>query len=272
MAGMLLKYVTWKNLRRWFWRTLGLLIAVAAGANLWVLGATQGQIFRELARLPQDSPDVALVLGTSKTLPNGWANHFFQRRMEAAAKLYHAGKVHRLLVSGDNESAHYNEPADMRDALIAKGVPVSAITLDFAGLRTLDSVVRAKEIFGLQRCLIVTDDFHLPRAIFLANHFGLAATGFETQPLDWDESAKTRLREALARVKLLLDLYLLATEPKHLGIRQELPQSPASTRCTGISRLRICEGGHQRLGCYGSTWPSLPTHFLLRPLHFPALL
>jgi SanA protein len=206
---------------RWCWRGLALLGLGIWAANLWVLRDTRTQIHHELASVPNGGSDVALVLGTSKTLANGWGNHFFQRRMEAAAELYHAGKVSQLLLSGDHSSADYNEPADMRDALLAKGVPESAMTLDSAGMRTLDSVVRAREIFGLKSCLIVTDDFHLPRAVFLANHFGLPATGYETEPLAWNVSVKTRLREYLARVKVLLDVYLLGTEPRHLG--EKLP-------------------------------------------------
>lgn len=198
-----------------------MLLLLVGGANWWVLQDTKTQIYRELSAVPKDGPEIALVLGTSKTLENGWGNYFFKRRIDAAAELYNAGKIRHLLLSGDNSRPDYNEPADMRDALIQKGVPASAMTLDAAGMRTLDSVVRAQEIFGLTSCIIVTDDFHLPRAVFLANHFGLHATGYETKPLSWNTSTKTRLREYLARVKSLLDVYLLGTEPKHLG--EKLP-------------------------------------------------
>ncbi len=219
MAVMLRKLFRFKIPWRWCWRGLALLALVILGANWWVLGDTKTQIYRELASVPAGGPEVALVLGTSKTLENGWGNRFFQRRMDAAAELYHAGKVRHLLLSGDHSKPDYNEPADMRDALLAKGVPATAMTLDFAGMRTLDSVVRAQEVFGLESCIIVTDDFHLPRAVFLANHFGLRATGFETEPMAWNVSTKTRTREYFARVKVLLDVYLLRTEPKHLGTK-----------------------------------------------------
>ena len=219
MAVMLSKLSRYKSFWRWCWRGLALLALGILGANLWVLGDTKTQIYRDLAAVPVDGPQVALVLGTRKTLENGWGNRFFQRRMDAAAELYHAGKVRHLLLSGDHSKPDYNEPADMRDALLAKGVPASAMTLDFAGMRTLDSVVRAQEVFALDSCLIVTDDFHLPRAVFLANHFGLHATGYEAEPLAWSVSGKIRIREYLARVKVLLDVYLLRTEPMHMGAK-----------------------------------------------------
>ncbi len=217
MALMFRKSPRLKILWRWSWRGLVLLVLAVWAANLWVLGDTKSQIYRTISSVPEGGPEVALVLGTSKTLATGWGNHFFQRRIEAAAELYHAGKIRHLLLSGDHSTPDYNEPADMRDALIARGVPADAMTLDFAGMRTLDSIVRAREIFDLTNCIIVTDDFHLPRAVLLANHFGLRATGYETEPLAWNVSEKTRCREYLARVKLLLDVYLLGTEPRHLG-------------------------------------------------------
>ena len=113
----------------------------------------------------------------------------------------------------------------MRDALLEHGVPASALTLDYAGFRTLDSFARAKKVFGVDRLTIVTDDFHLPRAILLARHFGLDAVGYSSEavPLKW--SMKTRLREIVARGKALLDLYLLRTEPRFLGPRVTIPIS-----------------------------------------------
>jgi SanA protein len=111
----------------------------------------------------------------------------------------------------------------MRDALVAKGVPVGAMTLDYAGFRTLDTVVRASDVFGLRRCIFVTDDFHLSRTLYLAEHYGLDAIGYETKPLAWGVSSKTRLREYLARVKAVLDVNLLGTQPKFLGEKIILP-------------------------------------------------
>src|SRR5690606_4670880 len=109
--------------------------------------------------------------------------------------LYHRGAVRHLLVSGDNRSPYYNEPRTMQRALRARGVPAEAMTLDYAGLRTLDSVVRAKAIFGQQQVIIITQEFHNKRAVFLANRLGLDAVGFNAAPVRLPRGLKTRIRE-----------------------------------------------------------------------------
>ena len=164
---------------------------------------------------------MALVLGTSPYVGQ-WRNLFFEARMDAAAQLYREGKVRHLLVSGDNGRKEYDEPTWMRDALIARGVPESAITLDYAGFRTLDSMARAKAVFGLQRCTIVTDDFHQARAIFLARAHGLDAVGFQSKPVPLRWSARTRTRELVSRVAACLDVYVLRTKPRFYGPRVEI--------------------------------------------------
>ena len=213
--------LTGKALWRWLWAAVATVLVLVLLANGWVLAATRSQIRTSLDAV--EPKPVAVVLGTSKRVAAGRPNLYFNGRMQAAAQLFHAGKVRRLILSGDNRRPDYNEPRDMRDALVAKGLPEAALILDFAGLRTLDTVVRAKEVFGLSRCIIVTDDFHLPRALFLANHFGLEATGFQSPPLGWQASIKTHIREYLARVVLLFDLYVLGTPPKHLGEPVRIP-------------------------------------------------
>jgi SanA protein len=143
--------------------------------------------------------------------------------MAAAAELYRAGKVRHLLLSGDNRTADYDEPTTMRDALVKLGVPERAMTLDYAGFRTLDSFARAKAVFGVDRLTLVTDDFHCPRAVLLARHFGIDAVAYQSKPVRWQWSKKTRLREVGAQLKALLDLYVLRTKPRFLGPRIELP-------------------------------------------------
>ena len=162
--------------------------------------------------------DVAIVLGSSKTIEGGrYRNPFFERRMNTAAQLYHAGKVRHLLVSGDNSRTSYDEPTWMRDALIARGVPAYAITLDCAGFRTLDTMARARAVFGLTKATIVTDDFHEPRALFLASAHGLDAVGFPSEHVPEAWSKTTRLREVGSRVKACLDVYVLRKKPKFYG-------------------------------------------------------
>lgn len=194
-----------------FWRVIpgvacaGAMMLVAG--HLWIVLRTQSRIHNAVQNVP--ATEVALVLGTSDRVPDGGPNPFFAGRISAAAELYHAGKVRRLLLSGANHSAHYNEPIKMRAALLQKGVPAAAMTLDEAGFRTLDSAARAKQVFGVATVTIVTDDFHAPRAVLLARHFGIDAHAYCSRPVSWQMSKKTRLREIGARVKALLELYVI---------------------------------------------------------------
>jgi len=185
------------------------------GINQWIVQSTRPAVYQNLESLP-DKP-VALVLGTAKLLRSGRVNPHFRERIRAAAALYHAGKVQHLLLSGDNHAAGYDEPSDMREALLAFDVPESAMTLDYAGFRTLDSVVRARRVFGLTTATIVTDDFHAARAVFLARHEDLDAVAYCSASISKSFSARTRLREVAARVKAALDIYILHTQPRFLG-------------------------------------------------------
>lgn len=166
--------------------------------------------------------DVALVLGTSKYTRTGNRNPFFAYRIDAAADLYFSGKVKKILVSGDNSLKEYNEPQDMYQALIAKGIPSQDIVLDFAGFRTFDSVIRAKEVFGQESFVVVSQQFHIERAIYIAhskdmdNVVGYAAKDPTTA------RTKMLLREILARTKAVLDCYILGTSPKFLGDKVDM--------------------------------------------------
>ena len=162
------------------------------------------------------------MLGTSNKTVSGGANPYFEERMETAAELYRMGKIDHLIVSGDNRSRYYNEPMEMRKALIKLGVPQTAITLDFAGLRTLDSIVRCKEIFGQNRITIITQPFHSYRALFISHFYCLDAVAMVTDEVDADYSIKVRLREYLARTKAILDLYVLKTSPRFLGEKEQI--------------------------------------------------
>jgi SanA protein len=206
--------------RRWKWIG-GIAFALAAGAALFgfatnrtVLHSAEGKVFTDPATIP--AQQVGLVLGTSPTF-KGMPNLFFVRRMDAAAELYHAGKVQKLLVSGDNGSVNYDEPTAMRNALVARGVPAEDIVRDYAGFRTLDSVVRAREIFGVSRCTIITDDFHLPRALYIAEVKNVEAVGFQTEPLPRQASPRTYVRELGARALIWIDLHVVNRQPKFLG-------------------------------------------------------
>ena len=205
--------------RRIYWLSAGAGLLVAtlavAAANWLVVSRNAERVVTDLDRLPRC--DVALVLGANPKLASGRANPHFENRMDAAAQLYATGRVKHLLVSGDNHSRDYDEPTSMRQALIARGVPDTAITSDFAGRRTLDSVVRAREIFGLQRCIIVSQRYHNARALEIARARGLDAWAWCARDVRLAESLRTELREVLARTVTMLDLYVWHRQPRFLG-------------------------------------------------------
>ena len=134
--------------------------------------------------------------------------------MEATAALYKAGKVKKIILSGDNSRKDYNEVGDMKDSLIAMGIPESALLPDYAGFRTLDSICRAKSLYGAEKLLIISQHFHCRRAIFLADHYGISAAGFAAKDVPLRICYKMLFREPLACFKACLDLWLLQTKPK----------------------------------------------------------
>lgn len=207
-----------RRLRRFLWFTFALcLIAVAlpAACYFWISYSSRPYLYDDPAQLP--ARDVALVLGTSKYVSGGRINLFYRSRIDAAAKLYHAGKVRYFIVSGDNRSHDYNEPATMRADLIKAGIPAAHIQPDYAGLRTLDSVLRAREIFGQNDYLIISQPFHNARAVFLARHHGQHPIAFNADdPVSTRNSMKTRVREIGARVKAVWDL-LSDKRARHYG-------------------------------------------------------
>jgi SanA protein len=159
---------------------------------------------------------VGLVLGTSKILKNGRINLYFKYRINATVELYKKGKIDFILVSGDNGNKNYDEPTDFKNELIKNGIPENRIFLDYAGFRTLDSVVRAKEIFGQICITVISQKFHNERAIYLAEKNGISAVGFNARDLSGKYGLKTRIREYFARTKVFIDI-LFNVKPKFLG-------------------------------------------------------
>jgi SanA protein len=202
-----------------------LLISLAAvlfaiASNYYVVRTAQSRVFNDAEALPAN--DVGLVLGSSRTALDGPVNPHFKARIDAAAYLFRIGKVKHLLLSGDNHIKGYDEPADMRVALLALGVPGQSMTLDYAGFRTLDSVARAHEVFGLTRLTIITDDFHVYRSVFLASHFGLDAVAYSSREIPFKSDPGPRIREVAARVKAVLDVFVLNRQPRFAGPRIEI--------------------------------------------------
>ncbi|MBC7571504.1 MAG: YdcF family protein [Spirosoma sp.] len=180
--------------------------------NWWVMYDTRDQAYFNIDKLPVN--EVGLVLGTSKFVASGKENLFFRYRMEASARLWKAGKVKFLILSGNNDSEYYNEPVDMQRALIKLGIPASVMTLDYAGYRTFDSVVRCKEVFNQEKITIISQNFHNTRALFISNHEAIQAVAFAAQDVPDGYSFRTLVREYLARPYAMLDVFLLRPQPK----------------------------------------------------------
>jgi len=192
---------------------IALLTALVISLSVWINYSVRNQLFSETSALPHTH--AALVLGTSHKVAGGNENLYFKYRIEAAAQLYHSGTVTKIILSGDNGTMQYNEPREMRKALMKLDVPDSCIVLDFAGFRTFDSVVRSNKVFGQDSIIIVSQLFHLQRALFIANNKNLAAFGYIA--VDPGQSFKTHLREYPARVSAFIDCFILHTKPRYLG-------------------------------------------------------
>lgn len=173
-------------------------------SNQVIRFSTEGYLYDTVEDIPHNR--VGLVLGTSPRIRNGGPNPYFNNRMEAAANLYHGGKVNFLLVSGDNRTKYYNEPEYMRRALIELEVPPDAIYVDNAGLRTLDSVWRAKEVFGQPQLTIISQRFHNQRAVFIAKHIGMDAVAYNAADVPQGQKDKTRIREWFAKANVFVDM------------------------------------------------------------------
>jgi SanA protein len=181
----------------------------------WVERSTKNAQYDVAEKIP--SCHAAIVLGTSRYLSTGVQNLYFTYRIDAAEKLYRAGKVEKFILSGDNRVNDYNEPKEMKKALMQRGIPDSCLVLDYAGLRTFDSMVRCKEIFGQDSVIVVSQQFHTARSIFIAKKIGLVAFGFNAQKVTTQRTVRMWIREFFSRIKCVLDLYVFHTKPKHLG-------------------------------------------------------
>ena len=202
---------------KYFWKIVGglslWLLLVIIACNVQVNRKTAKALYDDLNLVP--ACEVGLLLGTNPYLKNGLPNKYFLYRIEAAVQLYQAKKIQYILVSGDNHRNDYNEPEEMKKALLKKGIPETSILMDYAGFRTLDSVVRAKTVFGKERFMIISQRFHNERALYLAEYNHIKAVGFNAQDVTAYYGLKTRVREYLARLKLFIDLWF-EVNPKFL--------------------------------------------------------
>lgn len=175
---------------------------------------------------PADIPGkkIGLLLGTSKYLSKGKHNFYYKYRIDAAVELFRLGKISYILVSGDNATMNYDEPTTIKKDLVNRGIPEKRIFLDYAGFRTLDSVERCKEVFGETDIVVISQQFHNERALYIAKKKGINAVGFNARDVDFRYGYKTKLREKFARVKTILDIHLLNTQPKFLGPKIEISE------------------------------------------------
>jgi SanA protein len=183
--------------------------------------AGKGVLFDDVSDVPKQR--AGLVFGCSQKLGTR-DNLYFKYRIQAASELWHAGKVGFLIVSGDNRAKNYNEPVAMRKALVKAGVPFDKIVCDYAGLRTLDSVVRAKKIFGLTEVTFVSQKFQNERAAYIAKANGMKVFGYNARDVEGYAARKTEDREVLARVKMWLDVNITNKQPRHLGDKEDVPE------------------------------------------------
>lgn len=188
-------------------------------AQWWVFATSSRWVYQRVEDVP--TAPVGIVFG-AKVYESGALSPVLEARVRAAVDLYHAGKVRKLLMTGDNGRASYDEVTAMKRRAVALGVPAVDVVRDFAGFRTYDSCYRAREIFGVDRAVLVTQAFHLNRAVFLARRLGIDAVGFAAPPgmPDYMIRASER-RELLARAAAVSDT-LLHRRPKYLGHKEPL--------------------------------------------------
>lgn len=185
------------------------------GSNRAVVNTAKDRMYDDVSAIPFNR--VGVLLGTNPKGRKGNTNPFYINRIKACAALYKAGKIERVLVSGDNSRATYDEPTCIKADLIAAGLPDSVIYLDYAGFRTYDSMVRAKEVFGLTSFTIISQPFHNERALYIATRKGLDVVAFnapDVQLRRWQ--IRMIVREWLARTKAILDVYT-GKQPHFLG-------------------------------------------------------
>ena len=192
-------------------------------ADMGIRIASSGRLYDKTTIEQVPDARAAVVLGCVRILKDGSRNQFYGYRIRAAAELYKAGKVKAVIVSGDNHVKGYDEPSDMKEDLVAAGIPAEKVVCDYAGFRTLDSVVRAKEVFGAERFIVVSQPFHVRRALFLARGFGCDAYGYVAEDVRGINSVMTLLREQLAKIAALMDV-VIRRQPKFLGSKEALPE------------------------------------------------
>jgi SanA protein len=203
-----------KKILQLFSIAIVLLTAVVLISEILIISQSKSFLYDNTDSIPENK--AALVLGTAKYLSRNHLNYYYKNRIDAAIALYKAGKIKYIIVSGDNAHSTYNEPQQMKNDLVAGGIPPEVIYLDYAGFRTWDSVVRMSKIFGQNGFTIISQRFHNERAVYIARRNKLKAIAFNAQDVNKYMGFKTQVRERLARIKVFID-FIINKEPKFLG-------------------------------------------------------
>ncbi|SMD31878.1 SanA protein [Reichenbachiella faecimaris] len=176
--------------------------------NVWIVGSTHQGIITDSRALI--GAEVGLVFGTSQHQVNGESNPFFDHRVESAKQLLKTGKVERLILSGSKDSIYYDEAEAMKKALVNQGIESDVLVLDKYGNRTIESLERLRDVYGYNQCILITQEYHAYRCLFIAKSLGLQAQCFVAETPDKKSHIWALLRELLARTKAVIDLYILS--------------------------------------------------------------
>ena len=183
------------------------IVIIIVSCNMIVIYYSKDLLYDNVKDIPYK--EVGLLLGTSPSTTKGHTNIYYNYRIDAAFKLYKAKKIKLILISGDGKFKNYDEPKYMKRDLVKRGIPANKIILDKKGLRTYDSVIRAKDVYGYSEFTVISQKFHNERAVFLAGHNDIDAIGFNAKdaPNQKGKSAqRMRIREIFAKVKVFVDL------------------------------------------------------------------
>jgi SanA protein len=189
-------------------------------SNLSIKFFSRNYVYESVEEIPKRK--VGLVLGTSKYIIGGGINHFYKYRMEAAYNALKKGKVEYLILSGDNSQKEYNEPVRMRKTLLKMGIPSEKLVLDYAGFRTLDSVIRAQKVFGQDSYLIISQKFQNERAVYIGRKRGVDVIALNARD---PKKKSVYLREFFAKAKAFLDVNIFNTQPKFLGEKIDIEKN-----------------------------------------------
>ena len=207
--GILKLAYPWRRWAKTSWTAtavVALVVIVVVGANGYILLRENGNATSKVADVP--AAEVAIVPG-ALVKPDGKMSAMLADRVKQAARLWHAGKVGKILVSGDHHTWGYDEPDTMRKVLVKHGVPPRDVFEDHAGFNTWATMARARSIFNVTDAVVVTNGFHMPRALFLAEEAGIHATGLNADLHQWGyQGEKSSVREIFSRVKAIADVTL----------------------------------------------------------------